>query len=140
MTRVYTRIGLLLAVGLATTVTGRSQTAGASFGACYARVTGDQVVVQWQTVQETSVAAFDVERKGVNEGVYRRIGRVAPKGSGAQYSFVDNSAFFRTADARQYQYRIRAVGGNEVYSSIMTVALEVAGVKKSWGMIKELFR
>lgn len=136
----YSRIYAVLAVGLMAVVGAKAQSNGAAFTNCYARVAGDQVVVQWQTSRESGVAAFDVERKGVSESTYRRVGRVAPKGSGAQYSFVDNSAFFRTADARQYQYRIRAVGGSDVYSSIMTVALEVAGVKKSWGMIKELFR
>lgn len=138
--RVYSRIYLVLLVGVVAAVAATAQTSNVAFNNCYARVAGDQVVVQWQTSRESSVVAYDVERKGVNESTFKRIGRVAPKGSGVQYSFVDNSAFFRTADARQYQYRVRAVGGSDVYSSIMTVALEIAGVRKSWGMIKELFR
>lgn len=111
----------------------------ASFQECGARVMGDQVVIQWQTGMERGVVAYDVERKGPNEA-YKRLGRVTPKGAGVQYSFVDNSAFFRTNEARQYSYRIKVVGSVETYSRVMSVALEVAGVRKSWGMIKELFR
>lgn len=105
-----------------------------------AKPSGDEVVVQWQTTSEVGVGGFEIERRSDNTSSFKRLARIEVKGSGKIYTFIDNSAFFKGQEQQQYTYRVKTIGGTVVYSSSATVVHDVSSVRKSWGMIKELFR
>ncbi|MBL7989358.1 MAG: hypothetical protein JNJ94_14955 [Chlorobi bacterium] len=110
----------------------------------YVRATAqsEQVVVEWRTATESGIYSFDIERKSEETSEYRKIARVdARGGSGNSYAYNDRTAFLKPDAAKSFNYRVKAVGvGTETYSSTVTISQEVSSVRRSWGMIKELFR
>lgn len=110
----------------------------------YVRATAqsEQVVVEWRTATESGIYSFDIERKSEETSEYRKIARVdARGGSSNSYVYNDRTAFLKPDAAKSFNYRIKAVGvGAEAYSSTVTITQEVSSVRRSWGMIKELFR
>jgi hypothetical protein len=108
-------------------------------GSLTAYSNGSTITVRWVSEDETNTTGYVIERKSGNDGAFIRLTDVsiAPKGSGASYEFVDNTAF-RTTD-NFYQYRITAVGsGAEPY--YVSVNHNVSGVRRTWGSIKAMFR
>jgi hypothetical protein len=102
---------------------------------------GDEIAIQWQTSNEYGVQSFEIERKSDESPEYRRLTRVEPRGAGFMYTYIDDGAFYKSASSKQFTYRIRAVGpSTQQYSPSISIAHEVSSVRKSWGMIKELFR
>lgn len=102
---------------------------------------GEEIVVQWRTSSESGIENFEVERRSQEVTEFRLLGRVDAKGSQSIYTYVDNGAFFKPDAGKQFTYRLRAVGSSfEQYSPTVTIVHEVSSVKRSWGMIKELFR
>lgn len=119
----------------------QAQTASDYFSALSIRASGDAIVVQWTSVREDGLTSYEVQRRDAETPIYVRIGTVDLKGSGSRYTYVDNSAFNKPSEAKQYTYRIRATTRNgSTYSQILTISHDVSSVRKSWGMIKELFR
>jgi hypothetical protein len=101
----------------------------------------DDIVVQWRSMNEAGVQYYDVERSSDELPEFRRLERLNAKGGGTTYSFTDNGAFYKPTSGKRFTYRIRAIGATiEQYSASTTVVHEVSSVKRSWGMIKELFR
>lgn len=112
--------------------------AGADILKFSARSQSGNVVIDWQTITETNVNRFVIERKTVN-GSFIEIGSVNPR-SDKNYEFVDQTAF---KDADQlYIYRLKIVDndGSVSYSEEKAVAHNVSSVKRTWGSIKALFR
>ncbi len=103
-----------------------------------ARSQNGNVVVSWQTVTESNLNHFVVERKTVN-GSFMELGNVSPR-SDKNYEYVDQSAF-KTSD-QLYVYRLKIVDndGSVSYSEEKAVAHNVSSVKRTWGSIKALFR
>jgi uncharacterized membrane protein len=103
-----------------------------------ARSQNGNVVVSWQTVTESNLSHFVVERKTVN-GSFMELGNVSPR-SDKNYEYVDQSAF-KTSD-QLYVYRLKIVDndGSVSYSEEKAVAHNVSSVKRTWGSIKALFR
>lgn len=118
-----------------------AQIASDIFTAMSIRGSGDAIILQWTTLREEGVTSFEVQRRGPESPVFVRIGTVELKGSGNRYTYVDNSAFNKATERKEYSYRIKGITrtGN-IYSQLMTINHEVSSVRKSWGMIKELFR
>ena len=118
-----------------------AQTATDLFTALSIRGSGDAIIVQWSSIQEAGLASYEVQRRGSESPLFVRIGTLEPKGSGSRYTYVDNSAFNKPTEQKQYTYRIKGItNSGNYYSQILTISHEVSSVKKSWGMIKELFR
>ncbi|MEO5928813.1 MAG: hypothetical protein ABIR47_02665 [Candidatus Kapaibacterium sp.] len=102
---------------------------------------GDEVLLQWETMEETGIKSFEIERKSDETIDYRMIARIDPKGRHSAYNYIDNGAFYKTESGKHFTYRLKAVGGTtDQFSPAITITHEVSGVRKSWGMIKELFR
>lgn len=101
----------------------------------------DDIVVQWRSMNENGVQHFDLERSSDEIPEFRRLERIAAKGGGTTYSYTDNGAFYKPSSGKRFSYRVRAIGyGADQYSPTTTIVHEVSSVKRSWGMIKELFR
>ncbi|MCE2504264.1 MAG: hypothetical protein J4G05_09450 [Chlorobi bacterium] len=116
---------------------------GNVFRSVKAESQGKEIRIEWKTNSESGFHTFEIERRSNEVPRYRRIGSVAAKGGSESYTFVDNGAFFRTNAEKEFTYRVKAVGSSslEQYSPPVTVSHKVvSSVKRSWGMIKELFR
>jgi hypothetical protein len=102
---------------------------------------GDEVLLQWETMEESGIKSFEIERKSDETVNYSMIARIDPKGRKSVYNYIDNGAFYKTDAGKHFTYRLKAVGsGTDQFSPAITITHDVSGVRKSWGMIKELFR
>ena len=109
-------------------------------GSLQAGSDGNNVTIQWNTSEESGIKEFVIERQAGTESGYVAIGSIAPKGAGAFYEFIDQTAFKSVASV--YQYRIKIVGldGSVTYSKVITVSHNVSSVKRTWGSLKAMFR
>ncbi len=102
---------------------------------------GDEIKVQWRSSAESNIHSYEIERKSDEVTDFRRLGRIEARGDGSSYSYIDNGAFYKSQAGKEFTYRVKAIGTlGEYYSPVVTVSHEVSSVKRSWGMIKELFR
>ena len=116
------------------------------------RVEADAIALDWQSNNETGVKSYIIERSEVNSENYKELGTVSATGSNSSYHFRD--ANFSAAQTQGstgsgsnhtlselYKYRLKISYGNAIsYSQTITVTRPSAGVKRTWGMIKEMFR
>lgn len=113
------------------------------FSSMTVRSMGDEIVVQWTTGEELGIGGFIIERSDQESPTYKRMGYVQARGAGNRYTYVDNTAFSKQAEQKQYTYRIKGVNGIQVvaYSRPVSTFHDVSSVAgKSWGVIKDLFR
>ena len=101
------------------------------------------VFVQWVSDNETNIASYMVERTVTGSAdAFVVIQRIPAKGSGAQYSFLDYTAF-KTTDSF-YRYRVTPLdvsgnaGGPAKYTQL--IRSSVSSVRRTWGSIKAMFR
>jgi hypothetical protein len=111
-----------------------------------AKSNGNSIVVEWKSSSEADVAQYEIERAGADKQ-FRFVATVAAKGSNQSYSFKDDEAFGKgDADkniaANYFTYRLKVVtqDKNASYSNTVGVVHNVSGIKRTWGMIKEMFR
>jgi len=111
------------------------------FGTVRATPYGNEILVQWETVNENGIQGFEVERRSDEITEFRKLIRLDAKGGANAYRYVDDGAFFKSTSGKRFTYRVKALGGSHYqYSPAITITHEVSSVRKSWGMIKELFR
>lgn len=119
--------------------------AEASFDFFTAKSDGRSITVQWRTSVESNIRTFEVERSTDNK-TFRFLKSVTATGSNSEYRFVDEEAFMKgdgeNTQSTSYSYRLRIIGkDNSVsYSNQTNVSHAVSGVRRTWGMIKEMFR
>jgi len=110
----------------------------------------DAIVLDWQSGVETGVKSYAIERSDIKSNNFNEIGSLAATGNNSTYHYRDagiNGAPSGTAGhsvmplSDLYKYRIRLNYDNAVsYSETIQVTRPSAGVKRTWGMIKEMFR
>ncbi len=106
------------------------------------------IILEWRTYDETNIVRFEVERKREKESQFHKIGELPAKGFPATYHFTDADAFQKRAtqpavQGTVYQYRLKAIRNanlSPLYSETITVTHTVSSFRRTWGMIKELFR
>lgn len=102
---------------------------------------GNDIQIQWKSGNETGIVKYDIERKSDEVTDFRKVGSLTARGTGSTYTYIDDGAFFKPQAGKKFTYRIKGAGLSvEQYSSFATVVHEVSSVRRSWGMIKELFR
>ncbi|MFN8358768.1 MAG: hypothetical protein U0264_02530 [Candidatus Kapaibacterium sp.] len=113
-----------------------------------AKSDGKSITVSWKSSTERSIARYDIERAGA-DGIFKYIGQLDARGAQAIYSYTDEDAFMKQNDNNptltqqtKYTYRLKYVGTDNsiTYSSPINVSHSVSGVRRTWGMIKEMFR
>jgi hypothetical protein len=111
-----------------------------------AKSNGNSIVVEWKSATESDVAHYEVERAGADKQ-FRYVTTVSAKGSNQPYSFKDDEAFGKgdgekNITANYFTYRLKVVtqDKNASYSNTVGVVHNVSGIKRTWGMIKEMFR
>ncbi len=133
------RRGLLLAVAGAVPVIG----ATVVIDSFTARPQSGAIVIEWRVSREEGVARYELERSSATSQEFRTLTSLSPKGAPATYTYEDRDVLRPSATQQSvYTYRIKIVGkdGSTSYSQTVTVAYNVSGVRRTWGMIKEMFR
>ena len=116
------------------------------------RAETDAISLDWQSGTETGVRSYAIERSDIKTSDFKEIGNVAATGNNSTYHYRDaaiNGAAMNGSSNNHsnmplsdlYKYRIRLNYDNVVsYSQTIYVTRPSAGVKRTWGMIKEMFR
>ncbi len=108
---------------------------------------GDYVTVKWATDTEVNVKQFEVERSSADNN-FKRIYLKLSSGKSNNYSYIDEEAFMKKdADpnmqtSKVYSYRIKIVYKDNTisYTDEAFVAHKPSSIRRTWGMIKEMFR
>src|SRR5688572_5715883 len=117
------------------------------------RVDSEAILIEWQSGNEVGVLNYTVERSEIKADDFEELGTLSASGNNSAYRYRDASvseiAPSRTAGggskkaplADLYKYRIKINYEEAVsYSQSITVSRPSSGVKRTWGMIKEMFR
>ncbi|MFA6542245.1 MAG: hypothetical protein WCT99_11635 [Bacteroidota bacterium] len=103
---------------------------------------GNNITVTWETVDETNVKEFIVERASSDSYEFSPIGTVTDLlGPNRTYKFIDQSAFKTTTSV--FRYRITCVfknGSRETSEVSDRTYHKVSSVKRTWGSLKAMFR
>ncbi|MCX7984047.1 MAG: hypothetical protein N3A63_03980 [Bacteroidetes bacterium] len=105
-----------------------------------ARTSGDNIVVQWKSGDESGVKEYQIWRSGGQGAVFIHVASVFPKGNNSQYEFIDRSVF--KAEASIYYYKVIVIftDNSQSHSSICTVSYLSSTARRTWGSIKAMFR
>jgi hypothetical protein len=117
------------------------------------RVETDAILIEWQSGNEVGVLNYTVERSEIKSNDFEELATIAVTGNNSSYRYRDASvneiAPNSTSSggrnkaplAELYKYRIKINYTDAVsYSQSITVTRPSSGVKRTWGMIKEMFR
>ncbi len=111
-----------------------------------ARSTGASVTIEWRTSSDAALSSFEVERAG-SDNVFRFVSTVPARGASQVHSYVDEDVFAKGDGSNeiqnnQLQYRLKLVRPDRsyTYSNSVAVTHSVSSIKRTWGMIKEMFR
>jgi hypothetical protein len=110
-----------------------------------AKSTGSAVVLEWRSTNEAGVSHYEIERAG-DDQVFRFVATVQTKGSNFSYSYTDDEAFGKGDNQKvassYFTYRLKLVHSDQTssYSPTAGVSHSVSSIKRTWGMIKEMFR
>lgn len=132
------------------------------FAACIVLYAGDSIIedfkassngsvisLEWRSTGEGTVQKYEIEKKSTSTG-YSWLENVQPKGYAAYYKYDDRDVAMKLAESKspsvlggnQYSYRIKVVYKDNTYSYTgeVNVVHKVSGIKKTWGMIKDMFK
>jgi hypothetical protein len=117
-----------------------------------ARPDGDGITVEWRSQSEAGLKSYTIERADVKSANdYQEASTVYPTGNYNYYKYHDSrisgiqaagqaSNLMRPmADAYKYRLRMNLATGEISYSQTVNVTRPSSGVRRTWGMIKEMF-
>jgi hypothetical protein len=117
-----------------------------------ANSTSNSIVLEWRTTDETGLNKFEIERS-IKGSPFQKVSEKKAKGVPSFYSYEDNETLLKisneidkndpsTLNKNYYIYRIKSVfnDGNAVYSDEVKVNHTVNSIRRTWGMIKEMFK
>ncbi len=114
-----------------------------------AHTDGDVISVDWKTGVETGVKSYIVERSDIGTSAFSQVGSLNATGNYSNYHFRDvhvsgaqpsGQGSPKTPASDLYKYRLQISFDNAVsYSSTIFVSRPSSGVRRTWGMIKEMF-
>jgi hypothetical protein len=113
-----------------------------------AKSDGKTITIEWKSSGERSITRYEVERASTDLQ-YRSIAEIDARGAQSMYRYTDEDAFLKqtgenpsVSQLNKYTYRLKYVGSDNTisYSNTVSVAHNVSGVRRTWGMIKEMFR
>jgi hypothetical protein len=116
----------------------------------YLNVTSDgkNITIEWKSYDESSITRYEIERQQ-SSNPFKFISSQDAKGTGYIYRFIDENAYLKTGSDQiaaltsgSYNYRLKIVNksGSYSYSDNKMVVHDVSGIRRTWGMIKEMFR
>ena len=112
-----------------------------------AKSNGDEISLEWKLQSEDNVEYFQVERKLKDGNDFRPIGsKIKALGNSNIYRYTDDEFFFKEKPTLQSEniqaYRIKVISKSNglSFSNTTYVTHNVSSVRKTWGMLKEMFR
>ena len=108
---------------------------------------GSAITVQWKSKDESGIQSFSLERAGSDQ-IFESISTEQAKGYPSTYTFVDETAFKaiggenKTLSKSTFYYRIaiNKKDNTTSYSDYTTVSHNTSSMRRTWGMLKEMFR
>jgi hypothetical protein len=113
-----------------------------------ARSDGSVITVEWKTTSEDNLKKFEIERSST-KGIFQKIATFDAKGTPTSYKYSDTDALLKTIGSDNsnlskslFYYRIKLINkdNSSSYCNTITVTHDVSSIKRTWGMIKEMFR
>jgi hypothetical protein len=112
-----------------------------------ARSDGKVITLEWKSIDESYISGFEIDRAGSNH-IFAKISDMDAKGYSASYKYVDEDAFMKAGDNNNtqsnnifyYQLKIIKKDNTALYSNEVNVTHNISGIRRTWGMIKEMFR
>lgn len=115
-----------------------------------ARSDGNSITVEWRCADESAIKMFDLERASKN-GAYKVIATQDTKGAGYNYKYIDSDAFFKRGSDEidgkiqsdnvfTYRLKLHYKNGSFDYTDDVYVTHNLSSIRRTWGMIKEMFR
>ena len=112
-----------------------------------AKSNGTSISLEWKSTAESNLVQYEIERAG-EDNQFRYVATLQARGSNTVYSYRDDEAFGKGdgndgSVARNYfTYRLKMVTPDRSasYSNSIGVTHNVSGIKRTWGLIKEMFR
>ena len=106
----------------------------------------DAVNIEWVTNSETNIRHFEIERSTASG--FRTIETQIAKGRPSTYKYTDSDSFTKTSLQDELQstnivtYRIKIVYSNSqfAYSDEVIVSRNVSSIRRTLGMLKEMFK
>lgn len=111
---------------------------------------GNVITIEWKSLIEDGIQYYEIERASDNTP-FNKITTVQTKGNGSYYKYVDEEAL-RKVGAKikadiplvqtNYSYRLKIIKKDNsfYYSNSVNVTHSVSIIKRTWGMIKEMFK
>ncbi len=112
---------------------------------------GDGITLNWQSEVETGISRYTVQRESITStNDFQNVGTVTATGSYSYYKFQDthlsaaplggqSGGAHVLSDAYKYWIEIDLANGDVSYSQTVSVTKPSSGVRRTWGMIKEMF-
>lgn len=109
---------------------------------------GSNITIEWTTNNETNIKSFELQRSS-NSSTFKKIRIIDALGKPSDYKFVDEEAFMKGGEQdpkiqadKIYTYRLKIImnNGNEEFSDPISVVNQTNSIRRTWGMIKEMFR
>ena len=117
-----------------------------------ARPDGDGITIEWRSQTESGIKSYAIERADVRStNDFQEAGTVIASGSYSYYKYHDThimgiqmagqsaGTMRPQADAYKYRLRMNLASGEISYSQTVNVTRPSSGVRRTWGMIKEMF-
>lgn len=111
-----------------------------------AKSDGKDITLRWESSKEIQVLQYEVLRSTQNSNDYKTIATIPAKGSSSLYMYIDEDAYMKgdgstKTEGTLYSYRLKVVGDKgTTFSDPISVTHNVSSVRRTWGMIKEMFR
>lgn len=111
---------------------------------------GNVITIEWKSLIEDGIQAYEIER-ATDKTPFNKITTIQPKGNGFYYKYIDEEALRKVGANEKtdiplvqtnYSYRLKILkkDGNFFYSNSVNVTHNVSFIKRTWGMIKEMFK
>jgi hypothetical protein len=109
---------------------------------------GSNITVEWRTSDENNLKQFELQRSN-NNAAFKKVKLFDASGKAADYKYLDEDALLKqgedtpeTQSGKIYSYRIKLIyaNGSEELSEAISVTHQTNSIRRTWGMIKELFR
>lgn len=108
---------------------------------------GKVITIEWKATNESNISLYEIERSSSKQP-FTRIASVEAKGYPNNYKYTDEEAFLRGDDFEKilknnnFIYRIKIIHKDNTftYSNTVSVLHNVSSIRRTWGMIKELFK
>lgn len=138
----------IIASFLVLTVTGAAAVSNSILDYFSGRMEGEAITLEWKSGLESGLKSYVIERSSSKSPDFESITTMKAQGSYATYHYKDvRPSMMPTTDgqgaqplADLYKYRLKLIYDKEIsYSQAIAVSKPSAGVKRTWGMIKEMF-